>query len=102
MSKIVPFHTIQFSVSTQFKSKYSFIVKNISTSSSSVYSNVSKSNNSVYHKYAVSSIEPINRALSSATILGLSGPRSNGNELVLRISQSSSITGASPFDCHIK
>ena len=30
---------------------------------------------------------------------GLSGPRSNGNEGVLRIPQSPSITGTSPADC---
>ena len=34
--KIVLFQTIQFSISTQFKSKYSLIVKNISISSYSV------------------------------------------------------------------
>ena len=39
-----------------------------------------------------SSIQPIDRALSGATILDQSGPRSNGNEGVLRIPQSSSIT----------
>ena len=36
MSKTVPFQMIQFSISTQFKSKYSLIVKNISISSYSV------------------------------------------------------------------
>ena len=36
MSKIVQFNTIQFSKSTQFKYKYSLIVKNISISSYSV------------------------------------------------------------------
>ena len=36
MSKIVQFKTIQFSKSTQFKSKYGLIVKNISISSYSV------------------------------------------------------------------
>ena len=34
--KIVLFQTIQFSISTQFKCKYSLIVKNISISSNSV------------------------------------------------------------------
>ena len=33
MSKKVQFQTIQFSISTQFKYKYSLIVKNISISS---------------------------------------------------------------------
>ena len=43
--------------------------------------------------YAVSSIQPINRALFGATI------PSKGNEEVLRIPQSSSITGTSLSDC---
>ena len=38
-------------------------------------------------------------ALSGATILGQSGPRSSGNEGVLHIPQSPSITGNSPSDC---
>ena len=37
--------------------------------------------------------------LSGATTPGQSGPGSNGNEGVLRISQSSSIAGTSPSDC---
>ena len=37
-------------------------------------------------------------ALSSATTPGQSGPESIGNEVVLRILQSSSITGISPSD----
>ena len=45
------------------------------------------------------SIWPIDRALSSATTPNQNGPGSDGNEGVLRISQSSSITGASPSDC---
>ena len=46
-----------------------------------------------------SSIWPIDRTLSGATIPGQSGPGSNGNEGVLRILQSSSITGISQSDC---
>ena len=46
-----------------------------------------------------SSISPIDRALSGATILGQSEPGSNGNEGVIRIPQSPSITGTSPSDC---
>ena len=38
-------------------------------------------------------------ALSGATMPGQSGPGSNGNEGVLYIPQSSSITGTSPSDC---
>ena len=45
-----------------------------------------------------SSIWPIDRTQSSATTPGWSGPGSDDNEGVLRISQSSSITGASPSD----
>ena len=45
-----------------------------------------------------SSIWPIDRTLSGATTLGQSGPGSDGNEGVLRILQSSCITGNSPLD----
>ena len=50
-------------------------------------------------KTQFSSFLPIVRTLSGATTLGQSGPRSNGNEGVLHIPQSSSITGTSPSDC---
>ena len=46
-----------------------------------------------------SSIWPIDRTLSGATTLSQSGPGSDGNERVLHIPQSSSITGISPSDC---
>ena len=46
-----------------------------------------------------SSIQPVDRALSSATTPGQSGPGSDGNEGVLCIPQSSSIAGTSPSDC---
>ena len=46
-----------------------------------------------------SSIQLIDRALLGATISGQSGLGTNGNEGVLRIPQSSSITGTSPSDC---
>ena len=39
------------------------------------------------------------RALSGATTSGQSGPGSDGNKGILRIPQSSSITGISPPDC---
>ena len=45
-----------------------------------------------------SSIQPIDKALSGATTPGQSGPGSNGNEGVLHIPQSSSITGTPPSD----
>ena len=44
-------------------------------------------------------IWPIDRTLSGATTLDQSEPGSDGNDGVLRIPQSSSITGASPLDC---
>ena len=44
-------------------------------------------------------IRPIDRTLSSITTPGQSRLGSNGNEEVLHIPQSSSITGASPSDC---
>ena len=46
-----------------------------------------------------SSIWLIDRTPSGATISGQSGPGSNGNERVLRIPQSTCITGTSPSDC---
>ena len=46
-----------------------------------------------------SSIWPINRILSGATMPGQSGPGSSGNKGVLCISQFSSITGDSWSDC---
>ena len=45
--KIVLFQTIQFSISTQFNCKYSFIMKNISISSYLAESSSSNSANSV-------------------------------------------------------
>ena len=46
-------------------------------------------------------ISHIDKSLSGATTPGQSGPRSDGNEGVLSIPQSSSITGAFPSDCLI-
>ena len=46
-----------------------------------------------------SSICPIDRAQSGATIPGQSGPGSNGNEEVLHIPQSLIITGTSLSNC---
>ena len=45
-----------------------------------------------------SSIKPIDRALSDATIPGQSGSGSNSNEGMPHIPQSPSITGTSPSD----
>ena len=52
--------------------------------------------------YAVSSIKPKDRALSSATTPGQSGPLSNGNEGVLRIPQDPNFTGTSPSELNVK
>ena len=49
----------------------------------------------------VSSIWPVDRTLSRATSPGQSGPGNNGNEGVLRIPQSSCITGAALSDCFV-
>ena len=46
-----------------------------------------------------SSIQPTERTQSGATTPGQREPGSNGNEVVLRISQSFSIDGTSPSDC---
>ena len=46
-----------------------------------------------------SCIWPIDITLPGATASGQSGPGSYGSEEVLRISQSSSISGNSPSDC---
>ena len=78
----------------QFKCQYGLIVKNISISSYSVYS----------IQFSISMplvlFNPyIDRALSGATMLGQSGPKSNGNEGVLCIPQDPSITGTAPSDC---
>ena len=59
------------------------------------------SNNSVSISIQFSSIWPIDRTLSGATILGQSGSGSDGNEGVLHIPQSFSITGTSPSDCFV-
>ena len=47
------------------------------------------------------SIRPINKTLSDSTIPGRNKPERNCNEGVLRIIQSSSITGSSPSHCSV-
>ena len=104
-SQAVLIQLIQFSISTDFVYThlnaitvlYWTIQFSVSTVSMSKNSSIQK--NSFLHKHAVSSIWPIDRALSGATIPGQSGPENNGNEGVLLIAQSSSITGTSPSDC---
>ena len=47
------------------------------------------------------SIQPLDRALSGATIPGQSGPGSNSNEGMLCIPLSPRITGTSPSECFV-
>ena len=95
MSKTVPFQTIQFSISTQFKCKSTVYLSKTFLFQAIRFSQTVE--------FCISmqfiSIQPIDRARSGATIPGQTGPGSNGNEGVLRISQSSSINGTSPSDC---
>ena len=105
MSKTVQFQIIQFSISTQFKCKYSLIVKNISISSYSVLIQLiqfSISTDFVYTHLHVKTIpcQTIQYSVNTgATTPGQSEPGRNGNEGVLCIRQSPSITGTSPSDC---
>ena len=78
MSRTVPLQTIPFSIQKQY------IL-----------------NNSVSISIQFSSIWPIDRNLSSATTTGQSGPGSSGNEGLLRIPQSASISKTSPSDCSV-
>ena len=92
MVKTVRYETNQFSVSAVSISKtVPFLTIQFCQNS------ISK--NSVLYKYAVSSIQPIDRTLSGATTLGQSGLGSNDNEGVFLIPQSSSLTGTAPSDC---
>ena len=80
--KTILFRTIQFCMSTQFKCQtvlFQAIRLSISTQFSSIW--------------------PIDRALSDVITPGQSGPGSDGNEVILRISQSSSISVTSISDC---
>ena len=85
----VLFQTSQFSISHLFA-----LSLNLTQSIGAVEYNGCRGVN-----YPHSTIWPIDRTLSGATTPGQSGPRSNGNEEVVHIPQSSSITGASPSDC---
>ena len=74
-------------------------MKNTSISSYSLLSNSFILNNSVFHKYSVNSIWPIDRALSSDSIPGQSGPGSYDNEGVFLIPQTPNITETSSSYC---
>ena len=80
--KAVPFQTIQFSISTELNAKtvlFQATQFDISTQFSSIW--------------------PIDRTQSDATTPGQSEPESDYNNELLRIPQSSSITGTSSSDC---
>ena len=80
--KTIPFQTIQFSINMQFNCHavlFPAIHFNKSTQFNSIWS--------------------MGRTASGATTSGQSGPGSDSNEVVLRIPQSSCITGTSPSDC---
>ena len=85
----VLFQTIQFSISTLFKCQL-VLCLTIQSSINYVFALILNVKQFYW---------PIDKTLSSATILGLSGPGSIGNEEIPCISQSSCITGTSPSDC---
>ena len=80
--KIILFQTFQFSINTQFQCQRTVLFQTIQFSISTQFS----------------SIWPTDRTLLGATTLGQSEPGSDGNEGVLCIPQSSSITGTSLSD----
>ena len=85
MSKQFYFKIIQFSISTQVQCQKILLFQTIQFIISTQFS----------------SIWPIDRTLSTVTIPGQTGPRSDGNEGVLRIPQGSSFIEASPSDCFV-
>ena len=93
MSKAFPFQAIQFSQTVLFRISTFFVYSQLNSKivlfQTTQFSIITQ----------FSSIRPINRTLSGATSLGMSEPGSDGNEGVLRIPQSSNITGTSPSDC---
>ena len=89
-----PFQIIQFSMSTKLNgSKYWNHLNDQTTLFQTIQYSI------IIQFKCETSIWPIDRTLSGATTLGQNEPGSDGNKGVLRISQSSSITGASPSDC---
>ena len=92
--KTVLFQTFQFSLSTQF---LYFYIKQFNQCQLNVkkvlFQEIRFGTNTQF-----SSIWPIERSQSGATTPGQSGSGNNDNEGVLRIPQSSSITGTTPSD----
>ena len=93
MSKTFLFQAIQFSQTVLFQT-IQFNISTVSMSKSVLFQVIQFSVST-----QISSIWPIDRTLSGATTPSQSWPGSNGNEGVLCIPQSSSITGTSPSDC---
>ena len=86
------FESFQFSISTQFVFLlFVYTQLNLKT--------VLFQANQCTMSTQFSSNKPIDRIQPGATTLEPSGPGSDGNEGVLRIPQSSSISEASPWDC---
>ena len=83
MSKTVLFQTIQFSISTQFKCKNNLIVKIFLFQAIQFIQTVLIQTIQFSISMQFSSIQPIDRAQSGATIQGQSVPGSDGNEGVL-------------------
>ena len=99
MSKTVLFQTIHFSISTEFRCKYTVLLSKIFLFQAIHFSQkvlIQTIEFSLRNQFI--SILLIVRALSGVTTPGHSGPGSDGKEGVLRIPQSSSITGNSPSD----
>ena len=108
---------IQFSMGTQFNCQKTFLFQDIRFSQTVLFQAIQFSISIVFvHTQLnvktvlfqtiqfsistqISSIWPRDKTLSGATILGQSGPGSDGNGGVLRIPQSSRITGTSSSDC---
>ena len=102
MSKTVPFQTIQFSISTQFECKYTVYLSKTFLFQAIQFSQIVLIQTIQFSiSMHISSIQPIDRALSGATIPGQSGPGSHGNEGVFHIHQGSSTTGNSLSDCFV-
>ena len=81
-------------MNTQFRCQKTFLFKAIQFSQTVLFQTIQFSISTQF-----SSIWPIDRTLSGSTTLGQIGPGSDGNEGVLCIHQSSSITGMTPSDC---
>ena len=95
MPKTVPILTVQLSMSTQFKWKYSLIVKTFlfwafQFSQAALVLTI---------QFSISTQLVLFNPYIDATIPGQNGPGSNDNEGVLHIPTTSSITGTSPLDC---